>query len=81
MSKLDNDITARAKAATWEEVKQEVNAVSHVSRDIDEIKRKYKDLRVSVKKKASKMQDTWKVQVGKNINFSIVYVLSWAVLD
>ena len=53
LSKLDNEITARAKAAAWEEVKEEVNTVSRVGRDTDEVKRKYKDLRVTVKKKAS----------------------------
>ena len=53
MSKLDNEVTARAKAAAWEEVKQAVNAVYRVSRDMEEIKRKFKALRVAVKKKAS----------------------------
>lgn len=52
LNKFDNEVTARAKAAAWEEVKQEVNNVSRVGRTTDEVRRKYKDLRVAVKRKA-----------------------------
>ena len=53
MGKLDNHNTAAMKNAAWEMVALEVNAVSRVRRTAEEVRRKYKDMKASVKSKAS----------------------------
>ncbi|XP_050706796.1 nuclear apoptosis-inducing factor 1-like [Eriocheir sinensis] len=51
-------VTESTKRYAWEEVCDCVNAVSHVERSVEELKRKFRDLKAQVKSKsAAEMKD------------------------
>lgn len=54
LGKLDNTNTIRDKNRAWASVQECINNVSQCSRSIDELKKKFTDLKSSVKKKAAK---------------------------
>ncbi|XP_042203520.1 uncharacterized protein LOC121853447 isoform X3 [Homarus americanus] len=53
LGKLDSRNTVTLKNHAWEEVLKAVNAVARIPRSVAEVRRKFSDLRVSVKKKAA----------------------------
>lgn len=53
MGRLDNTVTADKKNRAWEEVTAAVNEVSRVGRTLEELRRKFKDLRSHVKIKSA----------------------------
>lgn len=53
LGKLDSSLTAAMKTVAWEEILQQVNAVSRVRRTCEEVRRKFRDMRSLVKKKAA----------------------------
>ncbi|XP_047468591.1 nuclear apoptosis-inducing factor 1-like isoform X2 [Penaeus chinensis] len=53
LGKLDNRITAQVKSNAWDSVTKEVNLVARVPRNVNEVRRKFTDLRAAVKKKAA----------------------------
>lgn len=53
---LDAEAKREDKAAAWQEVTRDVNAVARYHRDTWEVRRKYKDLRVVAKRKALQLR-------------------------
>lgn len=54
LGKLDStNVTAKLKQHAWEEIKNEVDTVSRVKRTCDELRKKFRDFKTLVKKKAS----------------------------
>ncbi|XP_076050445.1 uncharacterized protein LOC143031002 [Oratosquilla oratoria] len=49
--KLSPQVTYRAKQKAWEEITEDVNVVGRVVRKVDDVRRRWKDLKLYVKKK------------------------------
>ncbi|XP_076039801.1 uncharacterized protein LOC143024685 isoform X2 [Oratosquilla oratoria] len=80
-AKVDNKVMIDAKHAAWEEVTQAVNRVSRTRRYTGEVRRKWKDLRCCVKRKA--FQDVKQARhKGAGSVFEVTYTESeGAVLE
>ncbi|XP_037787076.1 nuclear apoptosis-inducing factor 1-like [Penaeus monodon] len=57
LDKLDNRITEQVKNNAWESVATEVNLVARVQRNVNEVRRKFTNLRAAVKEKAAQERE------------------------
>ncbi|KAK4307309.1 hypothetical protein Pmani_020913 [Petrolisthes manimaculis] len=64
MGALSPRITAKAKDNEWKAVTEAVNSISRVSRDVLEIRKKFRTFRSEVKKKAAKEKSEREVTGG-----------------
>ena len=53
LGKFDTNVTAKVKAIQWQAITDSVNIVSPVRRNFEEVRKKFKDIRTHVKKKAA----------------------------